>query len=631
MSLRRLAILLLLTCNSYLVLAQAGGDVLGMHNLALGGKSPIQVPGNLGCTFCHAPHSGVGGITPLWNQVLSKQTYTPYTSSTYHQVGQTQPTLGRSSSLCLSCHDGTVAVGQTAAYGNLTTTGAMYSRDLLGTHLQGSHPFSIVLPIKDSPDLVESLASKGTTADLTGSVKLVNSNIECKTCHNPHVQTIDKVAQNFLTMDSSYGKLCLACHDPNRTVPNQVNTLTGWTQSIHATVSNKPSSDANAGSYDTVAKNACTSCHMPHNALGSTRLLRPASPAAPALDATTQSCTTCHSGGSNLSPAAPDVSSEFAKIGHPFPAGTTSSSHDAAESVVLNNNRHATCVDCHNPHASRQVTSFGDAPLMRASQTNVSGVSSSDGITILNPAVNQYENCLRCHGSSTGKQVLAKFGYLPTRVVSAGDPLNVIAELSATASSSHPVTHDRSSSLPQPSLLANMMNIDRTGQSRAVGVRILCTDCHNGDDNREFGRSGSNGPHGSIYPHILERQYQFSQVAVSAAPGTSITNLFAPPDLGPTGPYALCAKCHDLTNILSNASFNKHAYHINAGFSCSGCHVAHGMGSSNANVSGERLVNFDARVVGQNGTYPISYHRSTNTCTLTCHNYKHNPDGSISQ
>jgi len=54
------------------------------------------------------------------------------------------------------------------------------------------------------------------------------------------------------------------------------------------------------------------------------------------------------------------------------------------------------------------------------------------------------------------------------------------------------------------------------------------------------------------------------------------------------------------------------------------------MGSVSPTVSGERLVNFDANVVGQNNGAPISYNRSSNTCTLTCHLVAHNPDGTIS-
>ena len=146
------------------------GDTLGMHNMSVGSGSPLTTQGSLGCTFCHAPHSGLGGVTPLWNQTLSSQTYTPYTSTTYKQTGNTQPVLGVTSSLCLSCHDGTVAVGQTAVYGKVPVNGTMNNMDVFGTNLGGSHPFSLVLPIKDSPDLAASLVAQGVTADPTGAV-----------------------------------------------------------------------------------------------------------------------------------------------------------------------------------------------------------------------------------------------------------------------------------------------------------------------------------------------------------------------------------------------------------------------------------------------------------------------------
>jgi len=94
------------------------------------------------------------------------------------------------------------------------------------------------------------------------------------------------------------------------------------------------------------------------------------------------------------------------------------------------------------------------------------------------------------------------------------------------------------------------------------------------------------------------------------------------------GPYSLCAKCHDLSQILSNTSFSEHARHINDGFSCSTCHTSHGMGAPSANISGERLVNFDINVVGPNGANPVSYSRATNSCSLTCHNHAHSMVGS---
>jgi predicted CXXCH cytochrome family protein len=625
---KRLLLALLLLVPGMRARAQTSADVLGAHNLSASGTSPIK--GNLDpCLFCHAPHSGVQ--TPngaLWSQTLSVQTYTAYSSTTLHNTQQ-QPALGGVSSLCLSCHDGTVGVGQTQPYGTETMSGKMNQADVFGANLQGSHPFSLRLPMVDAPDLVASLTSTHTTADPLKQVNLIGNNVECTSCHAPHVQAIDKISQNFLVRDSSSGQLCLACHEVNaRTVNGQSNPLAQWPVSIHAQAGNRIANAPVLGSYANVAQNACLSCHMPHNSVAGARLLRGPVPAVSNMDAATQNCSTCHSGGSNISPAIPDVYAEFAKIAHPYPAGTNT--HDAGEAPLLNNNRHATCVDCHSPHASLSVTSFTSPlpPLIRGSQAGAAGVSAADGMTVLNPAVNQYENCLRCHGTSSGKQVLAVFGYLPVRAVAGGDPLNLIPQLSATATSSHPVLHDRSSGLAQPSLLGYLLNLDGKTQGRAMGTRIYCTDCHNSDDNREFGGPGPNGPHGSKWTHLLERRYEFSQ---APGPGQQVTNLYPNPDLSVNGPYGMCGKCHDLASqIVSNTSWNQHASHINAGFTCSTCHTAHGMGSSNGNISGERLVNFDVNVVAPNGSLPISYNRAANACALVCHGTAHYPNGTVS-
>ena len=604
--------LLIVTCLSLSLSsvswAQGFNDVLGVHDMTPMGKSPVKGRISGSCLYCHAPHSAMAGpATPLWNQQLSVQSYTTYTSSTYHQTG-VQPPLGSPTKLCLSCHDGTVAPGQTIAYGKLSMMGSMKTTSKFGGNLRSSHPVSMKTPLADSPEM-NVLLSSSTPNTSDAEVKLVNGNVECNTCHDPHVQRKDPIVQAFLVRDNSNGALCLACHDPNRVVNGSMNYLGGWAVSAHARAANTTSNQPDVGGYGTVARNACTSCHMPHNASGSARLLR---------GNDEQACLSCHNGGTNISPAPPNVFAEFAKTGHPF--SSANNVHDRSETSVLNNNRHATCVDCHNPHASAPVASFGSGSGIRASQGSVIGISASDGLTILNPATNQYENCLRCHGTSTGKTVDKKFGYLPVWAASAGDPLNIIPQFSATAASSHPVTHDRNSPLSQPSLRAQMLNLDGTTPGRNMGNRILCTDCHNSDDNREFGGTGANGPHGSNFTHLLERRYEFSQ---TASPGGSIGNLFPNPDLTVNGPYSLCAKCHDLSQILANTTFSEHARHINDGFTCSVCHTAHGMGGQSTGISGERLVNFDLNVVAAIGGDPISYSRATNSCTLTCHNHPH--------
>jgi hypothetical protein len=543
-------------------------------------------------------------------------------------------------------------------------TGAMNSQDLFIGTLQGIHPFNFQLPLNCSNDNL--LASLCTGSTGNSAVQLINGNVQCNSCHNPHVQGIDPVAQNFLVMNNANSAMCLSCHvsQPSdisavrigtvnaaaatagatatssvssRKNASQYNPFTSWRESVHALAAHKLSKGTKVGGpYSTVSENACMSCHTSHNAPGGPELLTGPTPSVPDMDATTQDCIGCHNGGSNLSPAIPNIFAEFDKTGHPFPAGANR--HSAQESLVLERDRHATCVDCHNPHAARPTESFA-ATTIRGSQNGTIGVSGADGVTVVNPAINQYEICLRCHGTSLGKQVLTVFGYAPLRTTSGGDPLNLIPQFGVTATSSHPVLHESKSPLPQPSLLKFMWNLDGRTQGRTITNHILCSDCHNSDDNREFGGTGPNGPHGSRFSHILERRYEFSEVAPglppAAGPGSAIQNLLPPiADPSADGPYSLCAKCHDLSNILSNASFSKHALHINAGFSCSVCHTAHGMGPNAANVTGERMVNFDLKVVAENATSgffrsPISYNRGTNTCTLTCHNYSHNADGTV--
>lgn len=669
---------------SSVMLAQT--DVIGSHDLSPAGTSPVKGTLSGSCLYCHAPHSGLNGTagvnaTPLWNQKLSNvQSYTVYTSTT--MVNSTNPslTLGSDSTLCLSCHDGTVAgsPGALVAYGQVPMSGQMNSADVFGANLTSMHPFSFILPLKASPSLVPSLTTTPpTTADPTRAVHLVNGNVECTSCHNPHVQNIDPNNPNFLAIDNTNSALCLACHttaptgsgmgmanmaraftparalaasppmaaDPLSTATPSVsstakkaNPLAGWSGSIHATAPNRVarqvtnslavskravmnSGRASLGGYGTVAKNGCLSCHATHNAQGGKSLL---------LGDDDQTCITCHNGSSNVSPPPANVLSEMIapKSGHAFSACNTP--HREQEAALLNQNRHAACVDCHNPHSSNRGM-FTAAPAIRASQNGVVGISATDGVSVVNPAMNQYENCLRCHGSSTGKQARMSFGYLPAWAVSAGDPLNIIPQFSLSAMSSHPVMHDRSSTLPQPSLRTSMLNLDGRTPGRSIGTRILCTDCHNSDDNREFGGSGPNGPHGSIFAHIIERRYEYSQ---APAPGKLITNLFPNPSLSAQGganggPYALCAKCHDLNQVMTNSSFTEHARHINAGFSCSACHTAHGVGAQSANISGTRLVNFDANVVAPNETATISYDRATGSCSLVCHNQPHQLQSAI--
>jgi predicted CXXCH cytochrome family protein len=647
-------------------------DVLGKHDLSLAGTSPTKGSLSGSCLYCHAPHSGLNGApgvspTPLWNTKLSSvSSYTVYNATTLVNNLNPSPALGTDTTLCLSCHDGTVAgsPGATVAYGTVQMLGQMNPNDVFGSDLSTMHPVSFVLSnghLNCFPSAQSSVCANSPSTN-NPAVPLINGNVECTSCHNAHVQNTDPTG-NFLVVDNSSSALCNACHNTTMSgtgmgldsvqvsrnttsasrsqltataAANNVNPLAGWATSIHATAANKVSPQiilatnsaissrtvhspraASLGSYRTVALNGCESCHAQHNAPGQKSLLR-------AVD--DLACLNCHNGSSNISPATSNILAEMVapKYGHAFSVGNTP--HLANEAVLVNQNFHVTCVDCHNPHSAGRVAQFAVAPGIRNSQNLVRGISATDGKTVVSPAVNQYENCLRCHGTSTGKRTSVNLGYSPLRAIAGSDTMNIIPEFSSLATSSHPVFFDRRSTFPQPSLRNNQLNLDGRTLGRTMGTRILCTDCHNSDDNREFGGSGPSGPHGSIFPHILERRYEFSQAPI---PGTLVTNLFPYPDLsaqGGTGggPYALCAKCHDLNQVMNNTSFSEHARHVKQdGFSCSVCHTSHGMGAQSGSISGERLVNFDIKVVAPNGGAPVSYNHATNSCSLVCHNHPH--------
>ena len=177
------------------------------HDLSAKGWGTTEL-----CKFCHTPHlaQAVAGA-PLWNHQTTLATYTLYSSATFSGASsQTQP--GPTSRLCLSCHDGTVAI-DSFANGGVPRAGTQFmpstNRVGGGGSLTSDHPiafnYNAALVALDS-----GLVTPASTnyVDAARLIPLYNSKVECASCHASHDNTYAK----FLRTSNAGSALCLKCH-----------------------------------------------------------------------------------------------------------------------------------------------------------------------------------------------------------------------------------------------------------------------------------------------------------------------------------------------------------------------------------------------------------------------------------
>lgn len=345
------------------------------HNLSAGGPGTIHAATEQQiCIFCHTPHNA--SLTrPLWNRNIPLNAYQIYTSRSL-QALPGQPT--GSSKLCLSCHDGTIALGSVLSrnqpismVGGITTLPPGKSN--LGTDLSDDHPVSFRY---DS-----ALASRNTKvkdpAILPSAVHLdYNSELQCTSCHDAHNNQYGK----FLVMDNSQSQLCNSCHQQGMT--------------------NIPPHDQ------------CASCHQQHSA--------PSGPFLLTGITVRDTCLQCHGGTSGTSGGggAPNLAPDMAKA----------DVHDTQSDVNLSNPipNNVACSDCHEPHT--MTSTPASAPIVRGNFGKQTGVNAAGAP--LTTVQYEYEVCFKCHGDSAAVQP-----FINRKIVQA----NTRLEFSSTAVSFHPV------------------------------------------------------------------------------------------------------------------------------------------------------------------------------------------------
>ncbi len=551
---KKIICLILLIGISAMVDSQSIVDT--KHNLSVSGPGTIKaVSESEICLFCHTAHNSQP-MGPLWNRNDPGSNYTLYSSSTM-QALPNQPS--GSSILCLSCHDGTIALGSVLSRSSIITFASAVNMPAgpsnLSTDLRNDHPISFTYDAA----LATSNGQLKNPSSLNPQIQLENDQLQCTSCHDPH----KNLYTDFLVSSTQNSSLCIACHEK-----------TNWTNSSHNTSTKTWNTTAPNPwpytPYTTVAANACENCHNPHNAGSLTRLLK--------YQAEEDNCLDCHNG--NV--ASKNLQAEFSKSYRHNVYGYTGV-HDPTEAALVNT-KHVECVDCHNSHAAK--TQAATAPAVNGFLIGVKGITQS-GVEI-NPAVNEYEICYRCHSNNPPTAPATS-----RRIVQG----NLRLEFEPSNPSFHPVAGIGVNS-NGPSLISPL----------STSSRIYCSACHASN-----GTGAPAGPHGSIYPQILKFQYLRTDNV-----SYSVSN------------FELCFSCHSSASIMGNQSFKEHNKHISGEkTSCNTCHDPHGISNLQGNATNNsNLINFNTAYVTASSSGVLRFDDTgfeTGRCYLTCHGKNHNP------
>lgn len=205
------------------------------------------------CIFCHTPHRGATQQL-LWNRAASANATFGWGGTTATTGTTPLPTALRPQSMaCLSCHDGSVglgdvrnAAGAAASFtmiGNANAAGQLTGGYVVGAggNMSGNHPISIAYPRAGGSNYYGNISGIGAAgvgdfrvvantgcntptglctthaagAAITIYTDAVNGGygIECGSCHDVHNRA--GVASGngfFLRATTAQSAICLACH-----------------------------------------------------------------------------------------------------------------------------------------------------------------------------------------------------------------------------------------------------------------------------------------------------------------------------------------------------------------------------------------------------------------------------------
>lgn len=169
------------------------------------------------CKSCHTPHQTKTLPLPLWEPESPSDTYALYPFVQLPDTDAKESFVPNGSSkICLSCHDGTVAIEN---FGDITDkTLCLQGQVSLGMDLYTNHPVSFVYDsslCEREGELYDPSIRLSGVLGSTGTIKedlLFQGRMECSSCHDVH-NTRAVPGTKLLLKGNAGSALCLTCHN----------------------------------------------------------------------------------------------------------------------------------------------------------------------------------------------------------------------------------------------------------------------------------------------------------------------------------------------------------------------------------------------------------------------------------
>ncbi len=364
----------------------------------------------------------------------------------------------------------------------------------------------------------------------------------------------------------------------------------------------------------------CHNCHNPHGYSDATGLIPSMlfardskSTDSPAYE---MGCEACHDG--TQGGVSKDIKAQLNKAcSHPTHA--YNNRHSLPETGNITSiddesfgptNRHAECLDCHNPHVAKNTPARVDSASWYPSTVDAnSNLTSNSGaltgvwgveptwpakwtqptlFTRKEPAEKEYRICFKCHSYYGLGDLSTTNGVSSTITVPCDNTVYTTDQawmLNPKNYALHPVTtslgnttlRGTGAGAPYAPLALNATQLKDPWKTNVGNQTMYCSDCHGADDEAS---GGAKGPHGSNKKFMLKGPAKYWP---TKSDGSTLWDLG---DFGSAeaGADLFCTNCHQNDRVN-----NVHQQYRSRGgheFTCVTCHVAVSHGSKRSRLIG---------------------------------------------